>query len=103
MRHRLIAFALIAAFVLAAPATGRASHHDGCNANAASKVLDVMLVRPVSLVVATASSGLWAGLSPYLALIGVADSWGHAMVVEPWQFTGGRYAGCFSGPDAVAP
>ena len=102
MSIRQIPAAVVALALLCAPFDSQAAH-SGCGAHAATKVADVMLVRPVSLAVTLASTGLWTGLSPYLALIGVADSWGHAMVVEPWQFTGGRFAGCFSGPDAYQP
>ena len=97
MRKNALQAVLVASFLLVAPSFGQA-HTDTCGASAAAKVADVALVRPVSLVVATGTSALWAGLSPLLELTGVSDSWGHYLVVEPWRFTGGRNEGCFSCP-----
>ncbi|MCP4002613.1 MAG: hypothetical protein GY725_00320 [bacterium] len=103
MRYGIVLVALIVALVSATPASANSSYHSGCGASPVMKVIDVALVRPPALVGAVASSGVWIALSPLLKMIGVADSLGHHMVVRPWQFTGGRHAGCFRGPEGYQP
>ncbi len=100
MRMTVLQIALIAGLLLAAPSIAPAHPAQGCGANPAAMVADAALVRPVLFVGALASSSLYAGLSQYLGFVGLGDSWGHYMVVEPWRYTGGRHVGCFWGPEA---
>ena len=57
------------------------------------KALDVLLVRPLSLVGSVISTGLFVGTLPLTAPTGVSEEAAYAMVAAPWRFTGGRHIG----------
>jgi len=61
-----------------------------------SKVVDLFLVRPISLVGATISTGAYLVMSVPLAIMGGAESASTIMVDAPWRFTNQRYLGDFS-------
>jgi hypothetical protein len=61
----------------------------------ATQILDASLVRPLALVVATASSGVFLGTLPLTWLTGVGDEAAHLLVEAPWRYTAGRVLGDF--------
>jgi hypothetical protein len=60
------------------------------------KALDVLLVRPLSLLGSVVSTGLFIGTLPLTAPTGIAEEAAYAMVAAPWRFTGGRHIGEWS-------
>jgi len=61
-----------------------------------AKVVDLLLVRPISLVGATISSGAYLVMSVPLAIMGGDEEASTIMVDAPWRFTNQRYLGDFS-------
>ncbi len=61
----------------------------------ATKILDLVIVRPLSIVVSTASTGLYLGTSPITYTIGVSEPAARILVEAPWRFTNARYLGEF--------
>ncbi len=59
------------------------------------KILDLVIIRPISVGVATASTALCIGISPLAYLIGVGEPTARVLVEAPWRFTGMRYLGDF--------
>ncbi len=59
------------------------------------KILDLLIIRPISVGVATASTALCIGISPLTYLIGVGEPTARVLVEAPWRFTGMRYLGDF--------
>ena len=64
--------------------------------SAGAKVVDLFLVRPISLVGATISTGAYLVMSVPLAIMGGAETASTVMVDAPWRFTNQRYLGDFS-------
>jgi hypothetical protein len=69
---------------------------DGYGPAFGTKVVDVVLIRPVTMVGSIASTALAVGLSPITWMTGVGDESVEYMVVAPWRFTAHRYPGKFS-------
>lgn len=59
------------------------------------KILDLVIVRPLSIVVSTASTGFFLGTSPITYAIGVSEPAARILVEAPWRFTNARYLGEF--------
>ncbi len=77
--------------VVAGPAA--ASSHG--EPNAALKVLDLAFVRPISLAVSFASTGLFFGTLPITTLTGVGEESTYVLLMAPWRYTAARDAGHF--------
>lgn len=60
-------------------------------------ILDLIIVRPVSAAVATASTVFCAAISPGTYLTGVGEPSARILVEAPWRFTAARPLGDFSG------
>jgi hypothetical protein len=60
------------------------------------KVVDLLLVRPMSLAVSSVSTGIYIGISPLVFVLGVGEPAARVMVEAPWRFTAGRYLGDFN-------
>ena len=61
-----------------------------------AKVVDLLLVRPISLVGATISSGAYLVMSVPLAIMDTDGTASTIMVEAPWRFTNQRHLGDFS-------
>jgi hypothetical protein len=61
-----------------------------------AKVADMLLVRPISLVGATISTGAYLVMSVPLAIMHTDETASTIMVEAPWRFTNQRYLGDFS-------
>jgi len=59
------------------------------------KVLDILVVRPVSACVAGAMTVACVGTMPIAFTIGVGEPYARIMIEAPWRFTAGRYLGDF--------
>jgi len=59
------------------------------------KILDLIVVRPISAVVACASTAFCAGTMPLAYVIGVGEQSARVLIEAPWRYTGGRYLGDF--------
>jgi hypothetical protein len=70
-------------------------------------VLDVAVVRPLSVVGSLASTALSIGTLPITFPIGVADESTIFLIHAPWRFTAARVPGSFSdyedGGDVLGP
>jgi hypothetical protein len=86
--------ALTVAAALMMPLTATAL--DGYGPPFGSKLVDVALVRPLTMVGSIASTALAIGLSPLTWMTGVGDESVDYMVVAPWRFTAYRYPGRYS-------
>jgi hypothetical protein len=92
MKRPFAALAVTAALMM--PLTAAAL--EGYGPPIGSKIVDVALVRPLTMVGSIASTALAVGLSPLTWMTGVGDESVDYMVVAPWRFTAHRYPGKFS-------
>jgi hypothetical protein len=92
MKRPFAALAVAAALMMPLTATAL----EGYGPPIGSKIFDVALVRPLTMVGSIASTALAVGLSPLTWMTGVGDESVDYMVVAPWRFTAHRYPGKFS-------
>jgi len=59
------------------------------------KVLDLLAVRPLSIVVSAASTALYLVTVPITFPAGVSEPAARILVEAPWRYTGMRYLGDF--------
>ena len=60
-----------------------------------TKVLDIFLVRPLSMVGAFASTGLFLGTLPVTFFTGISEDSVNLLVLAPWRFTSARPIGVY--------
>ncbi|MGA1823356.1 MAG: flagellar motor protein MotB [bacterium] len=60
-----------------------------------AKIFDLAIVRPLSIVFATGTTGIFIVTSPVLHMAGVSRSGARALVEAPWRFASARYLGDF--------
>ena len=65
------------------------------NPTAGMKVLDLLVVRPISVVVSCAATAFCVGTMPLAYVIGVGEQSARVLVEAPWRFTAARYLGDF--------
>ncbi len=87
----LICTVLTLSLLLVAPAAMAKSD----DAPVGLKILDIVLVRPVSYVISVASTGVFLGTLPLTFPIGVSYDLGTHMVTVPWRYTAARPYGNF--------
>jgi hypothetical protein len=61
----------------------------------AMKVVDLVMIRPLSIVVSTACTAVFIGSLPLTFPAGVSEPAARILVEFPWKFTGARYLGDF--------
>jgi len=59
------------------------------------KMVDLVVIRPLSAGVATISTAFFVVTSPLTFVFGVAEPAARVLVEAPWRFTGVRYLGDF--------
>ena len=59
------------------------------------KILDLLVVRPISAGVACLSTAFCVGTMPLAYIIGVGEQSARVLIEAPWRYTGGRYWGDF--------
>jgi len=59
------------------------------------KIVDLIILRPISAGVATISTAFFIATSPLTFVIGVSEPSARVLVEAPWRFTGGRFLGDF--------
>ena len=59
------------------------------------KILDVIVVRPISASVASASTAFCVGAMPLAYVTGIGEQSARVLIEAPWRFTAGRYLGDF--------
>jgi hypothetical protein len=59
------------------------------------KVVDLVVIRPISAGVATVSTAFFIATSPLTFIFGVSEPAARVLVEAPWRFTGARYLGEF--------
>ena len=57
------------------------------------QVADAVLVRPLAMVGALASTGLFLGTLPLSFPMGIGDECAHVLMEGPWRFASGRVLG----------
>lgn len=60
-----------------------------------SKVIDIVIVRPVSAVVAAATTVVCVGTMPIAFVLGISEHSARVLIEAPWRFTGARRLGEF--------
>lgn len=60
------------------------------------KVLDILVIRPISATVASASTVFCVGTMPLAFITGIGEPSARILIEAPWRFTAGRYLGDFS-------
>jgi len=60
------------------------------------KILDVIIVRPISASVACATTAFCVGTMPLAYITGIGEPSARILIEAPWRFTAGRYLGDFS-------
>ncbi len=63
--------------------------------NVGMKILDLLVVRPLSICVSTASTAFYLATSPITFPAGVSEPAARILVEAPWRYTGARYLGEF--------
>jgi len=66
------------------------------NPPAGLKVLDILVVRPLSACAACATTAFCVGTMPVAYIIGIGEPSARILVEAPWRFTAARYLGDFS-------
>jgi len=98
MKHvTLFVFACLASLTLACASADQAQAGQ-CNddsAPLAAKLFDGIIVRPVGVALATATSAVYIGTSPLTFLMNVDEPAANVMVSQPWRLTAGRPLGKF--------
>jgi hypothetical protein len=59
------------------------------------KVLDLLVVRPLSACVATATTAFCVGTMPFAYIFGVGEPSARILIEAPWRYTAARYLGDF--------
>ena len=59
------------------------------------KILDLLVVRPISAGVSCVSTAFCVGTMPLAYVIGVGEQSARLLIEAPWRYTGGRYLGDF--------
>lgn len=86
---RLLMLSLVFALSLGVPQLAKA------DTNVPLAVVDIALVRPVAMVVSTASTAVFTGLAVPLYMMGISEGAARVMIEKPWWFTAGRPPGDF--------
>ena len=94
LRKGIFTLALAALF-LASSVGLSAAHGTESRADFGLKLVDATLVRPATMLGATASTALYLGTLPLTFFTGVGTEASDVLVVAPWRFTAGRYLGDF--------
>ena len=92
MKRKRLAPILLALVLTLAP--GAAAADD--DPNAGMKVLDVVLVRPLAMLVSLVSTGVHLGTSPFTTMMGIEQEAARYLVVAPWRYTSAREIGSFT-------
>ena len=82
---------LATTMIMTTPTTSHAARRN--EASVGMKLLDALIVRPTSLVVAFAGTGLYLGTTPLTVPTGMATKTGKYLYREPWKYTSGRPLG----------
>ncbi len=82
---------VLAGLVLARDA--RATSHEWVEPAWTEQVADAVLVRPLALVGALASTGVFLGTLPLSFPMGIGDECAHVLMEGPWRFASGRVLG----------
>jgi hypothetical protein len=59
------------------------------------KILDIIVIRPISASVACATTAFCVGTMPLAFVTGVGEQSARFLIEAPWRFTAGRYLGDF--------
>ena len=86
---RLLMLSLAFALCLGVPHAAKAE------TNVPLAILDIALVRPIGVVVSTASTAVYTGLAVPFFLMGIHEPAAYLMIEDPWEFTAGRDPGEF--------
>ncbi len=65
------------------------------NPSVGIKVLDILVVRPVSACVAATTTAFCVGTMPVAYIIGIGEPSARILIEAPWRFTAARYLGDF--------
>ena len=87
----LSATILAATMIMTTPATSHAGKRN--DASVGMKLLDAIVVRPTSLVMAFAGTGIYLGTTPLTVPTGMANKTGKYLYRTPWKYTSGRPLG----------
>jgi len=95
MKRIGIALSLVCALLIVMPSTATAIEPQRPHRNFGMKVLDVLLVRPLCVPIAIASTVVGGAMTLVTWPMGVADEIVTYTIVAPWRFTSTRYIGDF--------
>ena len=87
---------LLVAMLLAVPISQASGDERESEPPVALKVVDIVIVRPVSAVVATGLTAVSLGTMPLAFVCGVGEHSARILVVAPWRFTAARKFGAFN-------
>ena len=71
----------------------QASSHDGVEPDWQSQLGDAVLVRPLALVGAIATTAVFVGTLPLSFPMGIGDECANVLMEGPWRFASGRVLG----------
>ena len=93
---RSICALVVGLALLAAPAPALALPPPDRGANFGLKFVDVVLVRPFTMIGSVLGTGVFLATLPLTFPIGVANGAAEFAMVAPWRFTAARYTGEFN-------
>jgi len=99
MKRNTLILMLVTCFVLShfsATSAQEASAPIMQRPSTAAKIADLLIVRPLSIVVASASTGIFLGTVPFTFLAGVSEPAAMILVEAPWRYTNCRCLGDWS-------
>ena len=87
---------LLVAMLLVVPISQASGDERESEPPVAVKVVDIVIVRPVSAAVATGLTAVSLGTMPLAFVCGVGEHSARILVVAPWRFTAARKFGEFN-------
>jgi hypothetical protein len=71
----------------------RATTHEWVEPAWSEQLADAVLVRPLAMLGALASTGVFVATLPLTFPMGIGDDCAHVLMEAPWRFTAGRVLG----------
>ena len=90
--NRMLAVTLVLA-CCAVARDAKATSHEWVEPGWAEQLADAVLVRPLAMVGALASTGVFLGTLPLTFPMGIGDECAHVLMEGPWRFASGRVLG----------
>lgn len=92
-RTKRMILGLLVPSVFALAGEARATSHEWVEPGWSDQLADAVLVRPLALLGALASTGVFVATLPLTFPMGIGDECAHVLMEAPWRFSSGRVLG----------